>query len=303
MAEGSALTIFCDYIVDKYGSMEVLSAEILADEFRSAFLDSMPVNPETLAAVAASLGITVTAGATPKGLRGYNDTYDGRVTIYYKDDDCESGQQNTILHEIREIMERCFVEIENGYAPLRTTALDKEANRFAGAVLLPYAEFRKKALEAGLDVVHLRDLYRKSCSQLIIRIAEVLHGDLFFYGARYERRDGYGSPHLVTCWAASTHDDHPVLPHRLFPRCGRPVVEGSAVDEAVKRRRPCFVDRIAISGDAADHDMTAIAQPIVRGGDVATVVMTVLLRQDRDIFEPQLERIKPVTIERFDCHL
>ncbi len=303
MAEKNNLRLFCEYILQKYKSMEYVSTELLSDEFRNIFLDKVPLSPATLAAVAASLGIGVTAAATPHGLRGYNDIYEGKMNIYYKEDDCRSGKENTILHEMREIMETYFAELQYGYAPLRTSAVHNEANRFAGAVLLPYEQFKRKVLETGLDVLALCDLYSKSCSQIIIRMAEVLRGDMFFYGALYQLQKDYDSQYVLTCWSASARDDSLLLPSHLFPRRGHSIIAESAVDAALKRKKPCLVDRIVISADNVDSDITAMAQPIMLNGIVSHVVLTAILRQDRNIFEAQIERIQPFTIARFDGHL
>ncbi len=41
----------------------------------------------------------------PENMRGYNQVVNGKNNIIIKDGDTASGVQNTILHEIREIME------------------------------------------------------------------------------------------------------------------------------------------------------------------------------------------------------
>ncbi len=59
-------------------------------------------------------------------------------------------------------MESIFAEICPGYKPLKTTAQDLAANRFAAAVLLPRKPFLEMMYCAGLDVIFLSALYSKS---------------------------------------------------------------------------------------------------------------------------------------------
>ena len=303
MVDRNNLRLFCEYILQRHHNLDDITSEILADEFRDMFLSNLPVSPKTLEAVAESLGIKVSTGPTPKGVRGYNDMFEGKMNIYYKNDDCRSGKENTILHEIRELMEHVFVEVCPDYQPLRTLAVHNAANRFAAAVLLPYKEFQDKVYETGFDIVALGELYWKSCAQIIIRIAEVLQGEMFYYGALYEPFRSINPEYRVTYWAASSSEDNLSISAQLFPRKGRSVVSGSLVHEAIQRQVPCLVERISTSEtDNVDH-LTAIAQPIIYGDTIYRVALVAVLRQDRDAIQPQVERVSPVVIPNFYQHL
>lgn len=299
----SNLRLFCEYVIGKYGNVADMSTETLADEFRQMFLDGVPISPKSLEAVAMSLGVRITARPTPKGIRGYNDIFEGTMNIYYKDDDCRSGKENTILHEIRELMETHFADLQPGYAPLRTSAVHNEANKFAGAVLLPREEFKRMALKTGLDAIALRDHYQKSCSQMIIRIAEVMQGDMFYYGALYELSNGYHAYPAVTYWSASSRDDGVSVPANIFPRKGHVAAVGSIVDSACKDKKPCLVNEVIISEESADSNLIAIAQPVIFDGALTQIVLVAVLRQDRDAIEPQIERLKPLTVDKLVDHL
>jgi len=278
----SNLHLFCLSIFKTYGRPDMASEEQKADEFRSIFLQDLPVNATTVRAVALACGANTWARRMPKNLRGYHEVIDGRMSIYYRDDDCASGVENTILHEISEMMEPIFVELSPSYQPLRTIALHQAANRFAAAVLLPREPFREKVYETGLDLVALRELYRKSYTQLLIRMGEVLQGELFFYGALYELAPQANSlePRLaVTCWAHSVNERDPwanfegSLP--LFARRGHPVVPHTRTSE---------------EGEA---DLTAISQPVLVDGHVVRVVEAVVLYQDEQLLQPQIQRVRP----------
>ena len=173
MQSFSDLGNFCAHIVRKYGSPRAATEEQKADEFRRVYLNKLPPDLTTLRAVASACGIElngVDEGRMPRNLRGYHDVYGSRRNIYYRNGDAISGIENTVLHEIREMMETLFVEVDPGYEPLRTSARHAVANRFAADVLLPSPDFSKRAYETGLDIVELARLYSKSCSQVPLRM-------------------------------------------------------------------------------------------------------------------------------------
>jgi hypothetical protein len=303
MVDRNNLILFCEHILEKHHSLDDVTNEILADEFRDMFLSDLPVSPKVLEIVAESLGIKVSAGPTPKGIRGYNDMYEGKMNIYYKNDDCRSGKENTILHEIRELMEHVFSQICPDYQPLRTLAVHNAANRFAAAVLLPRDEFRDKVYETGFDIVALGELYWKSCAQIIIRIAEVFQGEMFYYGALYEPFRIVHPEYRVTYWSASSNEDHQSLAGQLFPRKGRSATLGSLVDEAVQRRVPCLVERIITTETDNVGQLAAIARPIIYGDTIYRVPLVAVMRQDMDVIQPQIDRVYPFVLPDFYQHL
>ena len=83
-------------------------------------------------------------------------------------------------------MERAFPRVCHDYSPLKTSTLHVAANKFATAVLLPRESFTRKVYETGFDVIDLANYYSKNCSQVLLRIGEVLQGELFFYAGMYE---------------------------------------------------------------------------------------------------------------------
>lgn len=301
----SNLHLFCLLIIKRYGSPDTASEEQKAEEFRSIFLQGQPANTMMIKAVALSCGAVLKASHMPANLRGYHEMVDGRMNIYYRDDDCGSGIENTILHEIREMMEPMFVELCPEYQPLRTIAVHQAANRFAAAVLLPREPFREKVYETGLDLVALRELYHKSYTQLLIRMGEVLDGDVFFYGALYEPalQLDLSDPRLaVTCWTHSLNRRDPWANYEgyctLFARKGHPVIPDTPAGEAVRCGCAQIAERIRTSEDG-EADLTAMAQPVMLGGQVARAVSVVVMYQDNHLLEPQIERARPTRMAAF----
>lgn len=307
----SDLRFFCEHIVREYGFPDKASEEEKAEEFREVYLRNLPLNLRTLSAVASACGTNLGGLGVekmPANMRGYHDVFNGRRNIYYKKGDSASGIENTILHEIREMMEPIFTELCPKYEPLRTIAVHLAANRFAAAVLLPKEDFESEIYKTGLDVIALAKLYSKSCSQVLLRMGEVLQGNLFFYGALYERDPRANSNWVVTYWTRSWNEDLPE-PNvygvdRLFPRKGWSVAPGSLVDMAIRERKPYFVRRITLFDDTEDDSLIGIAQPLIAARSrLSKVALVVLFQQVEHHLWPQIERTRPVIIDSFHKHL
>lgn len=309
MSISNDLKGFCDHLVRVFGSPGASSEEQKAEEFRRVYLRSLPLNLKLVRAVASCCGIELHGlEKMPRNVRGYHEICNGRKLIYYRKDDTVSGIQNTILHEMREMMETVFAA-EAGYEPLRTSARHLAANRFATAVLLPEAEFRTKVLETGFDVMGLSRDYSKSCSQVLLRMGEVLQGRLFFYGALYEPDDAEGNKWAVTYWTGSRNEEAESNLYGLdglFPKRGRRALPGSVIEMAVKSGKPHLVRRIALTDEADyfDENLTALAQPmIVEGNEVEKVALVVLLARESRLLEPLVSRLEPIVVESFHRHL
>lgn len=309
MRSFSDLRYFCEHIVKIYGSPANASEDDIAQEFRSIYLKNVSLDIRTLRAVASACGIRVNgidSKVFPSNIRGYHDVYEDNRNIYYKKGDTRSGIENTILHEFREMIEPVFGEVNPGYSPLRTNAVHLAANKFATAVLLPRNEFRERVYESGFDVVYLSRHYSKSCSQVLLRMGEVLQGEVFFYGALYEI-DAENNEWKLNYWTGSANNDDLDANVNgvdgLFPKKGRLVEPGSLVDMTIHRKRSHIVERIILTQGRDDDGLVAIARPIIISGAVVKVALIVLLEFNRDLINSQIERAKPVVIEEFHRHL
>jgi hypothetical protein len=297
---------FCEYIVKRYGSPDAASEDDKAEEFRKIYLRNLSLNLQTLRAVASTCGVrlnSIDSEKLPRNLRGYHEVYGGKRNIYYKSNDTVSGIENTILHEIREMIEPIFTEVCSGYEPLRTIAIHLAANSFATAVLLPRDEFEKKVYETGFDVIALSEIYSKSCSQVLLRMGEVLRGKLFFYASLYEKDGGNEANWKVTYWTGSHNEDCPDANiygvNEYFPRKGHKVVAGSLVDRAIKTGKTQFAEQITFSYDLDDFGLTAVAQPLLLPeSKLDKVALIAMLRSDSQKLEPQIEKTKATVIER-----
>jgi hypothetical protein len=305
----SDLRYYCEYIVTKYGSPSNASEEEKAQEFRKIYLRDLPLDIRTLRAIASACGIYVNgvdSKKLPQNIRGYHDVFEEKRNIYYKRGDTKSGIENTVLHEFREMIEPVFAELCTDYSPLRTNAVHLAANKFATAVLLPTDEFRDKVYETGFDVIALSKLYSKSCSQVLLRMGEVLQGIVFLYSSLYEQGPEVDT-WTLNYWTGSANNNDPEAniygADGLFQRKGRTVLPESLVDMVIKTKKPHLVSRITILDSRDDDGLTAIATPLVIRGTLVKVALVVLLGNNRNLLVPQIERTSPTIIEEFHRHL
>jgi hypothetical protein len=176
----SDLRYFCYCLVQKYGSPDNISEEQKAREFTHYYLRDLPPSIKALRAVASACGCNLdTSDKMPEKVRGYNHIVNGKRNIVIKDGDTVSGIQNTILHEIREIMEGIFPSICRDYQPLKTSAKHYAANKFATAVLLPERSFTKKVYETGFDVIELANIIRKAAPRYCYESEKYYRGNCF----------------------------------------------------------------------------------------------------------------------------
>ena len=306
MKSFSDLRNFCEYIVNRYRSPDAATEDEKAEEFRKIYLRNLAPNLRSLRAVVSACGVklnSLESERLPQNLRGYHEVFGGKRNIYYRKDDTVSGIENTILHELREMIEPVFVEVCPDYEPLRTIAIHRAANSFATAVLLPRAEFERKVYETGFDVIALSKLYSKSCSQVLLRMGEVLRGKIFFYAALYEKDENAETDWSVTYWTGSNNEDCPEAnaygANGFFPRKGHKVVSGSPVDMAIKTGKTHLIEQITLSDNIDDDSLVAIAQPMMlpasKPGKITIIMM---LKSDSRNLEPQIAKSNPVVIEK-----
>jgi hypothetical protein len=303
----SDLIMFCQYIIKKYGNPNDATEEQKAEDFRKVYFKDIPLNLHSLQVVASVCGISTNgleSKKMPPKLRGYHEVIGDHKNIYYREEDSLSGIQNTILHEIREMMETLFTEINPTYIPLKTKARHMAANEFATAVLLPRSSFRAKLFDTGLDIIELSNQYSKSCSQVLLRMGEVLQGELFMYAALYE--PNAENEWRVTYWTACHNETDPDSNvfgvDGLFPRKGRIAAPDSLVSQSVTERKPYVAQHITLL-DSLDEGLVAFARPLLISEIPVKIALVVLLEQNRGILQPQIDRLQPTIIDGFHGHL
>ena len=304
------LPLFCGHLVKKYGDPRSVSEDLKAEEFRSYFLNDHPVNVRSLRLVACVCGFNTEAiesGKMPKTMRGYHELIGNRKNIYYREEDSQSGIQNTILHEIREMMEPMFVEVFPAYKPLNTRAPHMAANRFASAVLLPKNDFMESIYQTGFDVAALSKIYSKSYSQIVLRMGEVLQEKLFFYGALYEKEDQESLQWKITYWIQSLNRNEPggkaLGITSIFPRKGRSAAPGSLIESSVQTAKSHLGEYIVERKGLEAVKLVSLANPLFVAESVYKVALVTLLIDDVAYLKPQIERNNPIVLKTIHLKL
>ena len=111
----------------------------------------------------------------------------------------------------------------------------------------------------------------------------------------------------VTYWTGSSnYNDYEANVYGLdgfSPRKNRLVTAGSLVDMTIKQGKSHLVEQITLLDDMEDEGLVAIANPLMIQDQPAKVILMVLLSHNRDLLSPQVEKVKPVIVERFHQHL
>ena len=125
---------FCQEVIGRHGEKWPPSERDIAEEFLRYFGHIDPVQGRaSLEKLAESLGIEISNASAPEDLPGCHCCYGGKQRIVVSDHRAYAlSQEHTILHELREIMERPFQEL--GRPVFSEATKEIHAEQFAIAV-------------------------------------------------------------------------------------------------------------------------------------------------------------------------
>lgn len=303
MNDLDCLRLFCEHLISKYGNPSKIPEDLKAEEFREFFLRDLPVNVRSLRNMACACGFHTEAlesDKIPAKLRGYHEMINGKKSVYFREEDSQSGIQNTILHETREIMESYLAQACPTYRPLRTSALHMAANHFAAAFLLPEKRFVQDIYNTGFDVIALSQNYSKSCAQILLRMGEVLRGKAFFYGALYspesDNSEKWTVSYCTQSTAASTSLSYWYRMNGYLPRKGRAVKSGSFVEQTIITGKPHWIE-YQIQEYKNNGSLIILSQPQIINKTVNKVAVVIIPKENQDLLAFQIERLKPVKLD------
>ena len=182
--DGHAITSFCYHVLENSGDPLTHQPVHLARDFDRYFKIYRTLSlPETVELVQ-SIGVIIKAvDYLPAGAA--NMMAKGVWHIHYSSHDWPSSQKFSIFHELFEIVDKTFTMINDEHVPLNKPQLCRNADRFAGAALLPPEFFARHIRDTGYDVVELAERLELSHQCLLIGFAEHLN-DMPMVGAIYE---------------------------------------------------------------------------------------------------------------------
>jgi hypothetical protein len=128
------LLAFCQGVISRHSEHWPPDENVLAKEFVTFFDVDALANFKSLCQLCTKLHIDVSVQTMPEELRGHNYTYKDIRAIAISDHHTFPGaDEHTMLHELREIMERVFVGL--GYSTdNKEDELEMQAEHFAALV-------------------------------------------------------------------------------------------------------------------------------------------------------------------------
>ncbi|MBE0480222.1 MAG: ImmA/IrrE family metallo-endopeptidase [Dehalococcoidia bacterium] len=289
------LADICRRLLDDVGNRPASEPVCLAGHFRRIFrIHRTPGLQKTLNIVSC-LGIRAEA-VNYLPTSAVNMTVENRWHINYSAVDRPATQKFSIYHELFEILDKTFCEVDKSHNPLAEPRLSRCADRFAGAVLLPPEFFTRQILESGCDIVKLGDEIELSHQCLLIGLAEHLK-PLPLVGALYEW-DPPGFPALqarttdfVPTTVVRTPSVREVLP--LGPRQKMPVRDvrpyrGGPLCTAITSMRP-----VLWHDSVNDRNPLILVRPLRTGLHTHRILLLALPGRERTLLQPQIDRIKP----------
>jgi hypothetical protein len=141
-------------------------------------------------------------------------------------------------------------------------------------------------------------------------MGEVLRDKCFFYGALYERdpkRKVWSLNYRAMCPSLFGEPNVYELGD-FFPTKGSAVRPGSLVDMAIKERKPYLARILTVLDDLYAEDekregFVALARPLLVSDMPTKVAVVTVLGRNRDLLEPQVNRLKPEIVSDFGSSL
>ncbi len=293
---------FCDSLVDQGPDQWRPAPAALADAFVRYFRLSGRPTLDEVTRVLRDAGIAAVVGThLPGGLRGFHcGLAPGAYAIHYSTDQWAGAWEHTVLHETYEIIDEMLQDRAADPAPVRN--LCREADQFAAAVLMQPAAFTGLAVATGLDVLALRQRYRRSYASVTLRLAEVLRQQPLL-AVLYERRES-GVPAAWTerpapgAFRATVVARTPGFGARNagllsgtrggMPRRGRPPAADALVAQVVRSGRASYAEEEPAGNDLGTGDVAVVVRPVVWHRRLAKIALVAVPYRDRSALQPQL---------------
>lgn len=295
---------FCDSLVNQGPDQWRPTPAALADAFVRYFRLSGRPTLDEVTRVLRDAGIAaVVATHLPGGLRGFHcGLAPGAYAIHYSTDQWAGAWEHTVLHETYEIIYEMLQDRAADPAPAQH--LCRQADQFAAAVLMQPTAFTRLAVSTGLDVLALRQRYRRSYASVTLRLAEVLRQQPLL-AVLYERRES-GVPAAWPerpapgAFRATVVARTPGFGARNagilcgtrggMPRRGRPPAADALVAQVVRSRRASYAEEEPTGNDLGTGDVAAVARPVVWHRRLAKIALVAVPYRDRTALQPQLAR-------------
>jgi hypothetical protein len=224
----------------------------------------------------------------------------GTWYIHYSSKDKPATQKFTIFHELFEIMQRTFGELDSQRTILKEPQLSRSADRFAAAALIPPQFFSGQASATGCDLVKLARSLELSHQCLLIALGQHFT-ELPFVGALYENsHDGSKAGNLNLEDFVASVVVKTARATRIKKLCGlQPVPSrnghpesGSLVCAAVTGRHAVLWRSTHIEDSPA-----ILVRPLLSSGrEPYRVIFLALPNEDFSMISAQTDLIEPIAV-------
>jgi len=244
-------------------------------------------------------------------LDGLNGWYgDGRPIVSFREDVLIRRQEQTLGHEVREVIENAFKRVDPDYEGLPTDdnpVMNKESDYFASCLLMPREESRSRLLELDYDYVRFGRELRRPLSSVVARsqslfpqnsglgpvaalwLFEISWEQLTKGTARVEDMKVQAESKLNGFSTAKDAGPVAEVARLLFPHRQSRVGEFQFVKRAVETRRPQGqILKVDLFGD---RDFLVVVEPISSSGQPWQALMTAVRLDCARMIEGWLQRL------------
>lgn len=293
---------FCETLIGQRPCPQRSDPAVVAGAFVRYFgLSGRPTLGEVTRVLRDAGIAAVVATRLPDGLRGFHcGVAAGAYAIHYSTDQWAGAWEHTVLHETYEIIQELLADRD--LDPMPNRRLCRDADRFAAAVLMQPDRFARVAAATGLDVLALRQRYRRSYASVTLRLAEVMQRQPLL-AVLYERQEAGGPsawavPPAPGVFRAAVVVRTPGFGARNarilcgsrggMPRRGRPPSPDSVADQVVLTGRAAYAETPADDEPNGRGDVAVAARPVVWRGRLAKVALVAVPYRDRGVLRPQI---------------
>jgi len=169
----SPLLQCCTELLSRYSKNWPPSENDLAMEFVSQFQVYPLLSREQIETLCFQLGIDVSFRVLSSNLPGHNCFYENKMAIELNEEEIAFGSMtHTVFHEIRELMERIFTDLE--HPTISGNELEERAESFAAAVRMNCTLETLRYLTDGIADIS-SDLLRWG-SYALVCLGLLIHG-------------------------------------------------------------------------------------------------------------------------------
>ncbi len=301
-----SLESFCRHYWKVRGRRHIRNPERLAMECRRFYgIEGKLTLTRLRALVLEEMGIA-TIGSLPSGVeaRGVFFRSELGLEVLLREDDSDDAKLFTLAHELREIIGATFKEVHPRMVDVDGMELETQADAFAATLILGENAFQLNAVEYGLDVIRLSVMYNRSVITIIRRIVKDLTMSPQvprFWGAIYvfrsDNKPGFFRAGGSCRSPKFDRRSRGTLPNACFAKRGQLVAIRNHLGSAFNECKSVYIESLTGTNLWGDAPLSVVIRPHVRKGNVDSVIVIAVPREEASVLRDQILRCRPVMLE------